>query len=145
MKNAKTEILAWLIAAIWVTAAVWPATFWYNPGHMRIVDVEKGQPIELKYDGGVVRSFLGSYSVVLRDIHTSQVVGEMGSARFNYSDEAQRPYPLFLDWWAPNSEQISYPDRGDYVLYTCWSVHGRFFGLVPSKTTCTESNIFSVF
>lgn len=140
----KFEALVWVVVAAWVTAALWPATFWYTPGTMKIDDVYVGQPIELKYEGGAVRPFLGSYSVVLRDIHTSGIVGEMGSNKFNYNPFALRPDPLYMDWWAPGDERISFPEEGDYVLETCWSVHARFFGLTPTKTVCLDSNIFSV-
>lgn len=140
----KMEALAWVVAATWATAAVWPATFWYSPGTMKIDDVYVGQDIELKYEGGAERPFLGSYSVVLRDIHIPAIVAEMGSEKFNYDPARRRPDPLKMDWWTAGYKPIMFPEVGDYVLETCWTVHDSFFGLVPSKTTCIESNIFSV-
>lgn len=143
-KKFRVEALGWVLAGFWCVGLVWPAEYWYTPGYMRVLDTYEGEKIELIYAGGAQRDFLGSYSVVLRDAHTSSIVGEMGSKRFQYKTESTRPEPLYMDWWAPADKRIIYPETGAYFLETCWTIHGAFFGVVPAKTTCITSNIFEV-
>lgn len=144
INKLKVEALGWVVAGLFCVGLAWPAEYWYNPGHMRVLDTYEGERIQLIYAGGTQRDFLGAYSVVLRDVSTSSIVGEMGSTRINYKATSVRPDPLYMDWWAPSDERISSPEVGAYLLETCWTIYGTFFGLVPAKTTCITSNIFEI-
>lgn len=138
----KGEWIFWLASLIWVTLAAWSASFWYDVGAVRIDDSPVGHPIQVLYTGGARRDFRGAYSVILREAATGQVVDEDRSSVFQYRVGVDRPDPIFLTWWAPGlSETIPV---GSYVIETCWTVHGAFWGLVPPKTSCATSNIFRI-
>lgn len=134
----------WVVAALWAAAALVPATYWYDPRDMRIDDIVEGDQLELLYSGGTVRDFIGSYSVIMREAGRNEIVGEDRSARFRYRSDSNRPDPLTIEWWAPGDERFHNLRPGSYQMRTCWTVHDAFFGLVPGKTVCSESNIFRV-
>ena len=139
----KLELALWVGLSAWAGLAIWPASYWYNAGLLQVRDTRLGQGLVLDYDGGAVRPFLGSYSVVVRDLSQS-IVGEDRSGIFQYRADAQRPSPLTIEWWAPGDERMHALPVGAYRMETCWTVHDAFWGIVPSKTTCATSNIFSV-
>ncbi len=138
------EYVIWLALGAWGVMAAWPASFWYEPGQMWVGDYVVGEEMPLRYDGGARHGFTGSYSVVIRKSATNEVVAEDRSSVFQYTPQSQRPTPLTIEWWAPGDIRMKQLTPGEYRMETCWTVHGRFFGVVPSKTTCTDSNIFQV-
>lgn len=140
MKHVR-ESLLWVVVSLWMLVALLPANLWYEPGSLRIDDHGYQENFELLYDGYVEHTFKGSYSVVVRDISTRQIVHEETSGIFTYQQDSERPVPLLKDWWAP---QMGHLEPGSYEMETCWTVHNPLWGLVPSKTTCTQSNIFRV-
>ena len=141
MKFKHAERVIWLLALAWAMIAVWPASFWYNAGALEVEDAQAGAEILLRYNGGPERPFIGSYAVVVRDATTLAVVDEDPSGKFPYRPKVQRPARLTLEWWGPRLKPLK---PGSYFLETCWTVHGRFWGLVPGKTTCNESNVFHI-
>lgn len=140
----KLEVAAWLLAVAYAAIALWPASFWYDSGTMRVDDIRQGEQLELIFSGGARRDFIGSYSVIIRDAHSNQVIVEDRSAPFEYFADSRPPDPLTIEWWAPGSEAMHGLPPGSYIMKTCWTIHGRLFGLMPAKTTCVASNIFRV-
>ena len=138
------EFALWAALVVGVVVVVWPASHWYDAGEMRVDDFSAGADFDLIYDGGAVRKFLGSYSVVMTNTDVRKIVAEMGSARFNYDPANKRPDPLLISWWAPNDPRFLSQPPGHYRLETCWTVHGAFFGFSPGKQICTRSNIFTI-
>ncbi|MEL7114636.1 MAG: hypothetical protein AAGP08_03450 [Pseudomonadota bacterium] len=138
------EGLIWVLALAWAIAALVPARFWYDAHDTRVDDFYEGDPFELLYSGGAVRDFIGSYAVIIRNTDTRAIVGEDRSARFPYRADAVRPMPLTITWWAPGDARAHALPPGSYQMQTCWTIHDAFWGLVPAKTTCSESNIFRV-
>lgn len=132
------------LAITWAAGVFWPASFWYDAGQLRIPDFVEGADFELFFEGGAVRRFSGQYSVVMRDTSTRGIVAEMGSARFDYEPGAARPDPLLISWWAANDPRFLEQPPGAYLLETCWTIHGIFWGLVPAKKACSDSNIFKI-
>ena len=138
------EKTVWGAATLWAMAALVPAAYWYDAHDTRVDDFEAGGVFELLYSGGPVRDFIGSYAVIIRNTETRMIVGEDRSARFAYRVGGQRPAPLTIEWWAPGDARMHGLPPGSYQMETCWTVHDAFWGLVPPKTTCSESNIFRV-
>ena len=134
----KLEIAVWSALIVWAVAALWPASYWYNAGVFEASDFQQGDPEpHLKYTGGVVRPFIGSYTVIVREVATGAVVYEDVSGRFQYKTGTTRPDHLTIDWWAPRmAAQYKALPPGDYAIQACWSIYGRFWGLAPVKTTC---------
>ena len=134
----------WAIVAVWLCLAIWPASFWYDAGTLRVPDYTTGiEQLDIAYFGGARRGFRGSYTVIVRDTTTNSVVVEDASGVFPYRADAQRPDPLTIDWWAARQgKAIRNLPPGDYAIETCWTV--RALPIVPSKTTCHDPAIFHV-
>lgn len=138
------EKILWTLAALWAVAALFPASFWFDAHDTRVDDLVEGDPLVLLNSGGPLRNFIGSYSVIIVDVQTRTIIGEDRSARFPYRVGTSRPDPLTIEWWAPGDPRMHRLAPGSYQMETCWTVHDAFWGLVPPKTTCSESNIFRV-
>jgi hypothetical protein len=141
----KYERLIWLFAVAYVTLMALPATIWYDSGELFVANSIVGQDMALGYDGVIKREANISYSVVVRDVITNEIVMEDAGGPFHYKVESQRPDPLLMSWWSPRTygdgDRL---DEGVYRMKTCWTVVEPFFGAVPPKTACVESSIFRV-
>lgn len=139
----RLEIFVSAFVVATVVMALWPFSYWYRVGQVQIDDVNMGEEIIIRYDGGSTRSFIGSYAVIMRDTTTYGVVCDATGGPFPYSTKSQRPHPLTMGWWAPSDERCARPPAGEYTLETCWTV-SRPFGIFPDKTRCVTSNVFLV-
>lgn len=138
----RIEWFVWFIITLLVTLQVWPAAYWYDGGQMHVEDAGEGEDHVLISSGSVLRPFQGSYNVTVRDASTREVVGENPSNVFPYEVGSVRPDPLLLyGYWGPNLAPLPV---GSFVMQTCWTVHGAFYGLTWPKSTCVTSNIFVV-
>ena len=136
---------AWLVLmVIYLALAAWPATHWYDPGRLEIHDTVQGEQIELLYQGGAVRTFFGSYTVIMRDFETQGVVCEARSGFFTYKPEAERPDPITMEWWAAGDYRCYRPPVGNYITETCWTISGVLWGIVPPKHICATPVSHSV-
>ena len=143
LKYAKSYF--WLgFMLLYLVAALWPASFWYEPGRMAISDSTVGQPVEILYQGGANRDFIGGYTVVMRDFETQGIVCEARGGPFPYRPESKRPVPLTMEWWAPSDRRCHRPPVGDYLTETCWKISGLLWGIIPPKHNCTEPVSHSV-
>ena len=122
----------------YLTMALWPASYWYDPGQLVIKNNVEGDPVQLLYQGGARRNFTGSYTVLMRDFQTQEVVCEASSGFLSYSVDSKRPDPLFMDWWAPSDPRCNAPPVGTFQTTTCWTISGILWGLVPPKHVCTD-------
>lgn len=138
------ERAIWVVAVLWCALVLWPASYWYEAGVLRVDDFREGQTLNLIYTGGAERAFHGSYSVIIRDAGNQSVVSEDRSGKFRYKVGSERPNPLTMEWWAPRDLRGHNLPAGTYVMETCWVIHRPFWGLAPSKVTCAMSNPFRV-
>jgi len=140
-----TELIVWALGFLWITLFAIPATIWFEPHTMFVPDATAGEDFELIYTGDVNREFTGYYSVTIRraEDFSTPTGGEMRSGTRPYSPDAVsgRPDPITMSWWAHEIDVESL-EPGYYILNTCWTVVNPFFGLVPNKTVCIESNVF---
>lgn len=126
-------------ALAYLGMALIPASIWYAPGTLAIPDSVEGEPVELLYQGGAVRDFTGRYTVVSRDLRTSEIVCEAVSGYFPYEVDSVRPEPLYMDWWAPSDPRCNALPAGTFSTQTCWTVSGVLGGLAPPKHICGEA------
>lgn len=127
-----------LIMLAYLVLAFLPGRFWYDPGQMEILDAAPGEPVQILYQGGARREFLGRYTVTMRRFETQEIVCEASSGFFPYRTDSQRPDPLYMDWWAPADPRCNNPPTGHFQTTTCWTVSGILWGLVPPKHVCTD-------
>lgn len=133
------EKVVYALVLFWAVLVFWPISFWYEVGDVVFPDAMPGQEIELEYNGKVVRPFLGSYSVVVREFTTQEVICETNSGRFNYRTGTKRPDPLTMEWWAAGDARCHALPNGIYTVDTCWSIWDAFWGIVPAKSACVRS------
>lgn len=138
------ELIFWIVVSLWTVGAVWPMSFWYETGEIRIDDYQVGEQMEIIYNGEVKRDVKLSYSVIIRQAETNKIISEESSSIFNYRPGSIRPDPITIEWWAPASFKSHNLNPGAYYMTTCWTAPNMFGGIVPSKVSCAESNIFVV-
>lgn len=137
------DALAAAIAVGYGVLFLWPVAFWFDAGEVFVRADGNGRPVVI-FTGGTKRDFLGSYSVIVRDVEKHQVACDATSAAFNYTTKANYPDTPGMDWWAPGDPRCQSLPPSAYTMETCWTIHSPFFGLVPNKTICRSSNIFEI-
>lgn len=141
----KIEMVLWVLGLAWVGLFAVPAEYWIEPHSVFVPGGVAGSDFQVIYNGDIYHEFNGSYSVTLRDAETlaTPTGGEMVSGVRPYSPDATdgRPNPITMSWWA-HLIDVSSLVPGYYVMTTCWTVHTPFYGLVPDKVTCRDSNVF---
>lgn len=137
LKYSVSHICAVLMLA-YLVMALWPVYFWYDPGHIVIKNSVEGDPVQLLYQGGAGRNFIGRYTVLMRDFQTQEVVCEESSGFHLYRVDSKPPDSLFMDWWAPSDPRCNAPPVGTFQTTICWTVSGILLGLVPPKHVCTD-------
>lgn len=141
MRFRLREIILWLIVTIWVCLWAVPLSYWYSVGQIRVEDAREGDSPRIYYNGRVINKATISYHVIIRDAVTGEIVSDDSSSPFLYTPNTKRPDAIDLDWWSPKHEVL---EPGIYILTTCWTIYGRFYGVVPAKTECISSNIFRI-
>lgn len=120
-----------------------PTSLWIEDTHISVSDAQQGDPIEIEYDGRVVRDFVGNYGVVVRNTATGQIVCEVHGGPLLFVTDSARPDPLTMAWWIANDARcygMNIP-AGSYTMSTCWSIHAIFGEWVSplSKTHCIHT------
>lgn len=137
----------WLILplAIVLYTAAWltPARVWYEPGSIQIADAYEGEDPVVSINRTIRRSFDGRYTVSLWRDPPDGHVACAGSDTLRYRGGLYEPHEAPLTQWADDEWCARLPE-GKYYAEVCWTVLRPFFGIVPDKTVCATTNIFSV-
>lgn len=133
-----TAFLLWIVAAFLI-----PFSYFYDLGELTIEDQYGPSDLHLKYDGGAVKNFIGSYQVIARETYTKGVACDAQSGPFGYQVDADRPDPLTLSWWGPGDLRCAMLPVGQYRVETCWTIE-KVLLLPIRKTRCIKSNVFEV-
>lgn len=139
-----SEVLLWLVFLVFGVLSVIPGEYWMETGStMKVENSVHGEDFEIYPTNRIKRNFLGTYSVLVRELHTDEVVSEDRSGIIQYKVGTARPDPIrFYGWWSPGAREIP---PGDYTITTCWQIEA--FPRVPfvsHKTVCVESLPFIV-
>lgn len=127
----------------YTTAWLVPARWWYQPIQVYIADVALGDDPIVSIKRNIKRSFDGRYTVsVWRDPADGHVACA-GSDTLRYKGGLYQPHDAPLTQWADDTWCQRLPE-GKYYAEACWTVLRPFKGIVPDKTVCTVSNVFSV-
>lgn len=141
-------VLNWLIlvpvGAYLMLHVIFGFDHYYEIGHIKVVDPARPGQITLAYDGGPKRSFIGQYSVTVRDFSSHRVACDAKSGRFRYRPGSSRPEVITMEWWSGGDERCMGIGPGVYIMTTCWTAHQRLSGLLPPVTRCLDSNPFTV-
>ena len=144
LKWAQSWAAFWIsgvFLAAFVFAHSWPASWWLDVRRVLVFDAVANAEIIMDVDRTIHRSFVGDWSVVVREYVSGRwVVVCTARGTSNYTPEAALPDPLTLDWWTDGA--CPRLGAGTYFVSTIWTVRGQW-GL-PDKVIQSASNVFEV-
>lgn len=144
----KARLVFWWVllplAIVFYTVA-WlaPARHWYEPGSIQIADAQLGGDPVVSINRTIRRSFDGRYTVSIWKDPPDGHVACAGSDTLRYRGGLYEPHEAPLTQWADDEWCARLPE-GRYYAEACWTVLRPFWGIVPDKTICTTSNMFSI-
>jgi hypothetical protein len=137
-----------LVGWIWIALVAVPVSFWINVRHVTVASAETPADVTMRVDRDIKRPFAGSFVVTVRRSPGGGFVCSTGSSKMIvYRPNAEMPDPLYLWWWLGSKAALASCDDfrpGGYLLETCWTVLQPFWGVVPEKTWCIDSNGFKI-
>lgn len=137
----------WLILPLAIIAytAAWliPARYWYEPGSIQIADAQVGGDPVVAINRTIHSSFDGRYTVSIWKDPPDGHVACAGSDTLRYRGGLFEPHEAPLTQWADDEWCARLP-AGKYYAEVCWTVLRPFWGIVPDKTICATSNMFSI-
>lgn len=141
----RTVDLLSVLLLLWMAAAAIPLHwFWFDPGQVYVSDTTPDTPPAISFTREIKRPIKMRYQVVIREMNSRRVVCDADGGPFTYSPDADLPDDLDIVWWSGGDPTCWPQVAGTYIMETCWTAPNLFFGLVPAKTTCRDSNPFSV-
>lgn len=127
------------------TFAWWtPARWWYEPGVILISDTEVGKDPIVSITRTIHKSFDGRYTVSIWKDPPDGHVSCAGSDHLRYRGGLFEPHQAPLTQWADDPWCGKLP-VGKYYAEVCWTIIRPYWGIIPDKTICTTSNMFSIF
>ena len=137
--------LSVFVLIMWGMASAIPPNFiWFKPISVLIADSDVGSPPQISVGRIIYHPVLMSYQVAIRDVGNSNTVCDTSGGPFTYEPSALIPDDADLEWWV-GGEGLCWPlNPGTYIVETCWTVEKPFWGLVPPKTICLNSNTFTI-
>lgn len=134
-----------LALVAWVALALVPVNWvWFAPGELFISDGSIDQVPEITFERVIKREVRMTYQVVIRSLDGNRVVCDPKNGPFSYQPDAKLPEHADLIWWTGGDDRCWPREPGSYVAETCWTVVRPFWGVVPPKTICRRSNMFTV-
>lgn len=146
--RGKTRVIFWWVVmplAISLYLVGWgmPARYWYEPTEIQISDARAGEEPVVSINRTIKHSFDGRYAVSIWRDPPDGHVACAGSDTLRYRGGLYEPHEAPLTQWADDAWCGRLP-TGDYYAEVCWTVLRPFWGIVPDKTICTTSNIFTI-
>ena len=122
-----------------------PARVWFDSHSIAISDAVQGSAPTVVEDRTIRFSFFGEYIATTREALTNKVAsGCAGSGRVRYRGGLSGVYTMSLVEWTDGKEGSARLEPGAYYTETCRTVLYPLWGILPRKTTCATSNIFTV-
>ena len=135
-----------LLFVAWAALAMVPVEWvWFNPGNPVVSDSTTKIAPSVDFSRVIKRPTVMSYGIVIRNVSQATVVCDPDGGPFTYRPEATLPEGVDLVWWTGGDDRCWPRDVGTYIMETCWTVKHPFYGIVPPKTVCRESNTFTIF
>lgn len=152
MISLRNLFRAFLVIALlqlsWVAAALVPVEwFWFDPSDYYVSDGTADQVPTITFGRSIKRETVMSYHVTVRRVgetHSGVIVCDPTGGPFPYRPDAKLPKVIDLVWWSGGDSRCWPLTPGNYVSVTCWTAVEPFYGLVPPKTVCRRSNVFTI-
>lgn len=122
-----------------------PASVWFDSRSINVSDATEGAAPTVVEDRAIRFSFLGEYATTTRNVLTNEVAGGCtGADRLRYRGGLDGVQTRSLVEWTDGKEGCASLAPGTYYTETCRTVLYPLWGILPRKTTCATSNIFTV-
>lgn len=138
-----------MVVVIFAWMLLLPTSYWIKDSSIVVLNSDAGRPLQIEYDGVIVRPFNGKYSVTITDVLRNQIVCDAIGGPIPYSVGHNRPDPLYMNWWAVSDERCygENMQEGVYSMTTCWDIKPRIGDWIfpISKTHCiTTDRYFTI-
>ena len=135
----------WPTLGLYIALWALPARLWFDSRSIAISDAIAGAAPTVVEDRTIRFSFLGEYTATTRDVLTNEVSGGCtGSERLRYRGGLSGVHTMSLVEWTDGKEGCARLEPGSYYTETCRTVLYPMWGILPRKTTCATSNIFTM-
>jgi hypothetical protein len=135
----------WPVVALYVALWSLPASVWFDSRSIQVSDSVVGEAPLVAEDRAVRWSFTGEYSATTRNAMTGEVArGCSGSEVLRYRGGLEGVDTMNLVDWTAGKTACSHLAPGRYYTETCRTVLYPLWGILPAKTRCWTSNIFTV-
>lgn len=134
--------VVFIVWIMFMSAALWPVSYWFSVGHIKVEDSLLDEPIIMDIDRTVKRPFYADWTVTVRkSVDDGYVIACLYKASTDYRTDAALPSPVTLNWWTNGECPIT--ESGYYIVTTSWDIRPDILGL-PKKVYTVESNVFRV-
>lgn len=135
----------WPALGLHLAMGALPARVWFDSHSIAVSDATVGSAPTVVEDRTIRFSFLGEYTATTRDVLTNEVSGGCaGSGRVRYRGGLSGVKTMSLVDWTDGKVACASLAPGTYYTETCRTVLYPLWGILPRKTTCATSNIFTV-
>ena len=122
-----------------------PASVWFDSRSINVSDATEGAAPTVVENRAILFSFLGEYATTTRNVLTNEVAGGCtGADRLRYRGGLDGVQTRSLVEWTDGKVACASLAPGTYYTETCRTVLYPLWGILPRKTTCATSNIFTV-
>ena len=135
----------WPALGLYLVLWAMPSRVWFDSHSIAVSDAIAGAAPTVVEDRTIRFSFLGEYTATTRDVLTNEVSGGCaGSGRVRYRGGLSGVQTMSLVDWTDGKVACASLAPGTYYTETCRTVLYPLWGILPRKTTCATSNIFTV-
>ena len=121
-----------------------PGTLWFEPKKVFIDNSTIDKPPSMTVEREIKITSDIKYSVVLRQIGKAQAICDAGAGPFTYNKTRGPLEDIDWTWWTGADASCWPVAPGSYVSDTCWTIVQPLWGLLPPKTVCITSNVFTI-
>lgn len=135
----------WPALGLYLAMGALPARVWFDSHSIAVSDATVGSAPTVVEDRTIRFSFLGEYETTTRNVLTNEVAGGCtGADRLRYRGGLDGVQTRSLVEWTDGAADCARLGAGQYYTETCRTVLYPLFGILPPKTVCVTSNIFTV-
>lgn len=134
------------VPVVLVYVGLWalPADLWFHSRAMTVSNSKFGDTPTVLEDRTIRFSFYGRYKTITRNAKTHDTTSCMAEADFPYIGGLDGVRTITLTAWTNDDLDCSNLPPGDYYTQTCRTVLYPVWGLIPPKTMCITSNVFTI-
>lgn len=130
---------------IYVALAFAPAWIWFDSRSIKVSDTVSGRAATVVEDRYIRFSFFGSFTANVRHAAGPQEVAGRCYGTFDFPYRGgligRKSYNLVEFVGSPSCRRLA---PGPYYVEVCRTVKRPIWGILPPKTSCWTSNVFTV-